>query len=139
MQKAVADPWDTTCGVYGLWPTTTGGERPRKRRLLQRPPSARPIRHGRFIVKYVLFYEAAEDFRAKAPLHFPAHRARFLAFHAKGTLLMVGPLTDAEGGAMGIFTTREAALDFADGDPFVLGGVVRRWYIREWNEVLAQP
>lgn len=82
---------------------------------------------------------ALVDFRAKAPLHFPAHRARFLDLHAKGALLMIGPLTDVEGGAMGVFTTREAALDFASGDPFVLGGVVRRWYIREWNEVLAQP
>jgi len=23
------------------------------------------------------------------------------------------------------------------GDPFVLNGVVRRWYIREWNEAIA--
>jgi len=90
-------------------------------------------------VRYVLFYEAAEDFRAKAPMLFLAHRARFLEFHADGTLQMVGAFTDAEGGAMGVFTTREAALDFATGDPFVLGDVVRRWYIREWNEVFAEP
>ena len=40
-------------------------------------------------------------------------------------------------GSMGIFTTREAAEEFAQGDPFVLHGVVARWHVREWNEVLA--
>jgi uncharacterized protein YciI len=29
------------------------------------------------------------------------------------------------------------AESFVDGDPFVLNGVVRRWEIREWNEILA--
>ena len=40
-------------------------------------------------------------------------------------------------GSMAIFTSREAAEEFASGDPFVVHGVVRRWYIREWHEALA--
>jgi uncharacterized protein YciI len=40
-------------------------------------------------------------------------------------------------GSMAIFTTREAAETFANGDPFVLNGVVRRWSVREWNEAIA--
>ena len=44
---------------------------------------------------------------------------------------------DRAGGALGIFTTREAAEEFIDGDPFVQNGVVARWTIREWKEVLA--
>jgi len=32
----------------------------------------------------------------------------------------------------------EAAREFAEGDPFVLAGVVARWEIREWNET-RQP
>ena len=40
---------------------------------------------------------------------------------------------------MGIFTSRAAAEEFARGDPFVLEGVVRHWFIREWNEVLVRP
>jgi len=50
---------------------------------------------------------------------------------------MIGPFANAQEGAMGIFTTREAAEEFANGDPFVLNGVVRAWHIREWNEALA--
>jgi uncharacterized protein YciI len=38
---------------------------------------------------------------------------------------------------MAIFPTRAAAEAFVEGDPFVLNGVVRRWEIREWNEILV--
>jgi uncharacterized protein YciI len=90
-------------------------------------------------MKYVLFYETVDDFRSNAQLHFPAHRARWAEFHARGTLLLIGPFADAEAGAMAVFTTREAAEEFARSDPFVLHGVVRTWHIREWNEALAGP
>jgi uncharacterized protein YciI len=87
-------------------------------------------------MKYVLFYESASDVRAKAPLYFAEHSARWGEFHKRGALLMVGPFANPEEGAMGIFTTREAAHEFAGGDPFVLNGVVSKWYVREWNEAL---
>lgn len=89
-------------------------------------------------MKYVLFYESADDVLAKAPLHFGAHRARLEEFHARGTLLMVGTFGNPQDeGSMAIFITREAAEEFARGDPFVLNGVVRNWHIREWNEALV--
>ncbi len=86
-------------------------------------------------MKYVLFYESSEDVRSKAPAHFPAHRARLDEFHARGVLLMVGLFGTPEEGAMAVFTTQQAAEEFARDDPFVLHGVVRRWYVREWNEI----
>lgn len=90
--------------------------------------------------KYVLFYESAEDVRSRAPLHFPAHVARWKEFRGHGTLLMIGTFANPqEEGSMAIFTTREAAEEFARGDPFVLNGVVRGWRIREWNEAIAGP
>jgi uncharacterized protein len=88
--------------------------------------------------KYVLFYESADDVASKAPAHYEAHRARLDEFHGRGELLMVGTFADPQTqGAMSIFTTREAAEAFVEGDPFVLYGVVRGWEIREWNEVLV--
>jgi uncharacterized protein YciI len=36
-----------------------------------------------------------------------------------------------------IFTNRQAAERFVKADPFVQHGVVARWTIREWNEVLT--
>ena len=88
-------------------------------------------------MKYVLFYDLADGGLAKAAQLFPGHRARNLEFQGQGTLLMTGPFTNPAFGAMAIFTSQEAAEDFARGDPFVLGGVIGNWHIREWKEGLA--
>jgi uncharacterized protein YciI len=89
-------------------------------------------------MKYVLYYESTADFRSKVPSHLEAHRALWRKFHDEGKLLMVGPFTDEPaGGAMGVFTARAAAEEFVRADPFVTHGVVAKWTIREWNEVLA--
>lgn len=90
-------------------------------------------------MKYVLFYESADNVAAKARSQFPAHQARWAEFAAKGTLLGIGTFgRPQEEGSMAIFATREAAEEFANGDPFVLNGVVSRWEIREWNEALSR-
>ena len=87
-----------------------------------------------------MFYESADDVMSKAPAQFPAHKGRLDEFHARGDLLMVGTFGDPQSeGSMAVFRTREAAEEFANGDPFVLNGVVKRWYVREWNEVLTEP
>jgi uncharacterized protein YciI len=91
-------------------------------------------------VKHVLLYDSAPDVLSKAPAHFPAHKARLDEFHARGTLLMVGTFGDPQAeGSMAIFTTRAAAEEFVDDDPFVRNGVVRAWHLREWNEILSAP
>ena len=88
-------------------------------------------------MKYVVTYESAPDPREKAQAHFPAHRARWAEYRDRGELMMIGTFSD-HSGAMGVFTTREAAESFVDGDPFVLEGVVKTHTIREWNEVLSE-
>jgi uncharacterized protein len=89
------------------------------------------------VKKYVLFYESADDVLVKAPLYFAAHCARWGKYRDEGTLLLIGTFANPREGAMAVFTAREAAEEFATGDPFVLNGVVRDWYIREWNEALT--
>ena len=89
-------------------------------------------------MKYVLLYESADNVRERAPAHFEPHATRMREFHGRGDLLLMGPFADPQGhGAMGIFDTREAAEEFAAGDPFVHEGVVRHWEVRPWNEALA--
>ena len=89
-------------------------------------------------MKYVLLYESADDVASKAPPHFPAHQERLNEFHARGDLEMVGTFEDPQAhGSMSIFRTREAAEEFAAGDPFVKNGVVKSYEIRGWNEVLS--
>ena len=86
----------------------------------------------------VAFYESADDVATKAPPLFPAHKARLDEFHAAGDLLMVGTFGDPQAqGSMAVFTSREAAEKFIEGDPFVLGGVVRRHEVRDWNDLYS--
>ena len=89
-------------------------------------------------MKYVLSYTSADDVAETAPVYFAAHRARWAEFQANGTLLLIGPYAD-QSGALAVFTTREAAEEFARSDPFVLHGVVREWSVREWLEALGGP
>lgn len=89
------------------------------------------------MIKYLMTYETSPEGMAKAREHLPAHRDRLDRFHARGTLLMAGPVLDQSGRAFGVFTTREAAEEFIREDPFIVHGVVARWTVVEWNEVLA--
>ncbi len=88
-------------------------------------------------MKYVLFYETADNAMPLARLHFPAHKVRADEFHARGALLLVGTWANPQEGSMGIFTTKEEAEAFVRDDPFVLHKVVKRWEIKEWNETLG--
>ena len=88
-------------------------------------------------MKTLMFYELAADGFAKAPLHYTAHVARLKEFQARGVLLMAGPYGSPPVGALGVFTSREAAEEFSKDDPFVLNGVVSRVTLQDWNEALA--
>jgi hypothetical protein len=83
-------------------------------------------------LRYVLFYESGDLSRAAE--NFPPHKARYTDAMARGVLLSLGPFSDGAG-SIAVFTTREAAEEFASGDPFVLHGVVSSWQVREWREV----
>ena len=90
-------------------------------------------------MKYaVVLYQSADDFAARAPALFPAHKARLDEFHAAGDLLMVGTFGDiAKEGSMAVFASRAAAEKFVEGDPFRLDGVVRSHEIRDWNDIYS--
>ena len=85
-------------------------------------------------MKTVVFYRSATDME-KARAHFPAHKARLDAFHAKGDLIAVGTWADPREGAMAVFRTRAAADEFMREDPFIVHGVVGSHEIKEWNEM----
>jgi uncharacterized protein len=86
-------------------------------------------------VKFVSFYDVAPDALARLKDHFAAHRARLDEFHARGVLIAAGPLGTPPSSAMAIFTSREAAEEFIQGDPFVTNGLVSQWRVLEWNAV----
>ena len=85
-------------------------------------------------MKIVSFYVMGpEALQHVMMTHFPAHRARLDEFHARGVLLAAGPLGNPPTEAMAIFTTREAAEEFIQGDPFVTNGLVSTWRLVEWK------
>jgi len=85
--------------------------------------------------KFVVFYEMADGAMTKVMQLYPLHRARLDAFHERGLCLGAGPLGDPPEGALAIFTTREGAQEFIDGDPFVKEGAVARTRVVEWRAV----
>lgn len=90
-------------------------------------------------MKYVVFYESAEDVAAKAPAHFAAHCAHWTRFVEAGELELIGTFADPQAdGSMAVFRSRAAAEAFVKDDPFVLGGVVASWRILDWNEALTR-
>ncbi|HVE54392.1 MAG TPA: YciI family protein, partial [Ramlibacter sp.] len=89
-------------------------------------------------LKTLMFYELAADSMAKVHEHYPAHAARLREFHARGVLLMAGPYGNPPVGALSVFTTRQAAEEFAAGDPFVVHGIVARSTIQDWDEGLGE-
>jgi uncharacterized protein YciI len=89
-------------------------------------------------VKYVLSYRAVPDFLPLARENGQAHRAHYRPFVERGDLLMIGPMAEpADGDAMAVFTTRQAAEEFVAGDPFVVNNVVAEWSIRAWAEAVV--
>jgi uncharacterized protein YciI len=114
-----------TDGIDRWWPREHHiGASPLERMILEPYPGGR-------------WYETTPEGMAKVPEHIAGHIARLDLFQARGTLLMAGPLLDASGRALGVFTSRAAAEEFIAGDPFVVHGVVSSWTVVEWKEVLA--
>jgi uncharacterized protein YciI len=93
-----------------------------------------------YVVFFETVYDSLQEAVSKAPDVIAAHRARSNVWHAQGTLLMAGAFLNNSQEklcTMVICTTRAAAEEYARGDPFVLNGMVKKWYIRDWANLLA--
>ncbi len=86
---------------------------------------------------YLLFYEVADDYLARRAAFRPEHLAKAWQASERGELVLAGALAHPTDGAVLLFTgdSPEVAEKFARADPYVLNGLVRRWYIREWLTV----
>src|SRR6267378_4183813 len=86
---------------------------------------------------YLLFYEVADDYLARRAGFRQAHLDAAWRASARGELVLAGALTDPVDGAVLLFQggSPEIAEDFAKADPYVVNGLVKRWYVREWTTV----
>ena len=86
---------------------------------------------------YLLFYEVSADYLARRAEFRLAHLNKAWASHEAGGLVMGGALADPVDQAVLLFKgdSPQVAEDFARTDPYVLNGLVTRWYVRQWNTV----
>jgi uncharacterized protein len=90
---------------------------------------------------YLLIYEGDENWVTKRAQFRDAHLAAAWAASDRGEIILAGALKNPDdgvvSGAVLLFTgdSQAVAEVFAKADPYVVNGVVKRWYIREWVTV----
>jgi uncharacterized protein len=88
---------------------------------------------------YLLFYEGADDYRTKRHGFRAEHLAKAWKASQRGELVLGGAVADPVDGAVLLFKAESQSVveEFARTDPYVIGGVVRRWHVREWLTVVG--
>jgi uncharacterized protein len=93
---------------------------------------------------YLLFYEGDENWVTKRADFRNAHLAAAWGACDRGEIILAGALKNPDDGvikgAVLLFAGGSPAIaeDFAKADPYVVNGVVKRWYIREWLTVAGK-
>ncbi len=89
---------------------------------------------------YLLFYEVSDDYLARRAEFREAHLSAAWAANARGDLVLAGALSNPFDKAILLFKgeSPRVAEDFANADPYVKNGLVKRWYVREWNTVVGE-
>lgn len=88
---------------------------------------------------YLLFYEVGEDYIARRAEFRNAHLEMARKASECGELLLAGALDNPADAALLLFKgdSPEVAEKFAKKDPYVMSGIVKRWYVREWKTVVG--
>ena len=89
---------------------------------------------------YLLFYEVSDDYLSRRAEFRQAHLEKVWAASERGELVLAGALANPVDGAVLLFNgnSPEVAEKFANADPYVTSGAVRRWYVREWTTVAGE-
>jgi hypothetical protein len=88
---------------------------------------------------YLLFYDVADDYLERRPDFRGAHLAYARRAVERGELVLGGALADPVDGAVLLFrgSSASVAKRFAESDPYVTNGLVKRWRVREWTTVVG--
>ena len=89
---------------------------------------------------YLLFYDVGEDYLQRRNEFRKEHLKLAWAYHSKGELVLGGALADPVDCAILLFKgdSPVVAERFADVDPYVKNGLVKRWYVRKWTTVVGE-
>jgi uncharacterized protein len=91
-------------------------------------------------VYHVLLYDVVDDYLTRrVPLR-EAHLRLVREAHGRGELALAGAYGDPVEGALLVFPSSEPAVveRFVASDPYVREGLVTRWRVLPWHEVLTE-
>jgi uncharacterized protein len=88
---------------------------------------------------FLLFYDVVDDYVDRRAPFRAEHLSLIQKAHGRGELVMAGALADPADGAVLVFRgpSPQSAESFAQADPYVLNGLVKKWRVRPWNTVLG--
>ena len=88
---------------------------------------------------FLLFYDVSYYYIERRGPFRAEHLALIQRAHDRGELVMAGALADPSDGAVLVFRgpSAQAAEAFAEADPYVRNGLVKKWRVRHWNTVLG--
>ena len=88
---------------------------------------------------FLLFYEFVPDYLQRRPPHRAEHLRLAWAAHDRGELILGGALAEPADGAVVLFQgpDERAVRAFAEADPYVTAGLVKRWWVRPWTTVVG--
>ncbi|NJN64259.1 MAG: YciI family protein [Acidobacteria bacterium] len=88
---------------------------------------------------YLLFYETAPDYEARRGSFRKQHLELARAAVLRGELELGGAFAKPADGAVLLFRgdSPAAAEAFAKSDPYVIHGLVTRFWVREWTTVVG--
>ena len=89
---------------------------------------------------FLLFYDYAADVLERRPRFRGAHLEHAWAAVERGELVLGGALADPVDAGVLMFAgaDKSVAEDFARADPYVTGGIVTDWRVREWTTVVGE-
>ena len=88
---------------------------------------------------YLLFYDVVDDYVTRRMPFRAAHIGYAREAIARGELVLGGAFTNPPDGAVLLFRGLSPAIAerFAEQDPYVTSGLVKKWRVREWTTVLG--
>ncbi len=88
---------------------------------------------------FLLFYDVVEGYADKRVPFRDAHLKYANESVARDELQLGGALANPVDRAVLLFKGTSAAVaeNFAKNDPYVLNGLVKNWYVREWTTVVG--
>ncbi len=88
---------------------------------------------------YILKYKLAENYLQDRGQYRAEHLGLAKEAAEKGNLVLGGAMDDPADEAILIFRNEndQLARSFAENDPYVKNGLIKKWEVRKWNAVIG--